>query len=268
MSKVVLITGASSGFGKAMAEYLSQQGYKVYGTSRNMGTTGSSNSYKIIGMDVQNQDSIQQAVEQIIAQEGSLDVLINNAGISVISPLEESPMEMAEDIMNTNLFGVLRVCQAVLPNMRNQNSGLIINISSIGGRMGLPFRGLYSASKFALEGVTETLSMEVKPFGISVCLVEPGEFKTRIGENRIGIALAENSVYRDICLKLEEVADNLLKKAPNPNIMGPFIHNIIKTKNPKLRYKIGSFSEKISPVLKNILPGRWFEKIIIYFYQL
>jgi len=268
MSKVVLITGASSGFGEAIAVYLSRQGYKVYGTSRKSGTKCSSRSYEMIAMDVQNQVSVQEAIDQIVAQEGTIDVLINNAGISVISPLEETPLDMVDDIMNTNLYGVLRVCQAVLPVMRHQNSGLIINISSIGGLIGLPFRGIYSASKFALEGLTESLSMEVKPFGISVCLIEPGDFKTSITQNRLDISLAQNSVYQRTCQDLAEVADQQIQNAPSPDIMGPFINNIIEAKKPKLRYKIGSFSEKISPVLKKFLPDRWFEKIILYFYKL
>lgn len=147
-----------------MAGYLSQKGLSVWGTSRKADPATAPTNFKMIPMDVQDMDSIRVAVERIIEEEGRIDVLINNAGISLISPLEETPIEILQAVMDVNLYGVLRVCQAVIPTMRQQKNGCIINVSSIGGIMGLPFRGVYSASKFALEGLTESLSMEMKPF--------------------------------------------------------------------------------------------------------
>jgi len=207
-------------------------------------------------------------VKQVVQEAGRIDVLVNNAGIGAIGPLEESPLEVADSVFNTNLYGVLRVCQAVLPVMRQQGDGLIINVSSIGGVMGLPFRGIYSASKFALEGLTESLSMEVKPFGISVCMVEPGDFNTEIGRNRLITGLDDNSAYRSTCTRLQETVDRQMERAPGPEAMGPLIHRIITGRNRKLRYKLGSVSERFSVLLKTLLPGRWFERIVLGFYKL
>ena len=170
--------------------------------------------------------------------------------------------------METNFFGVLRLCRTVLPWMRKQNEGLIINTSSIGGLLGLPFRGAYSASKFAVEGLTEALSMEVKPFNIRVCLVEPGDFSTDIGRNRSDASLPPKSPYKDICTVLGQLATIQVEEAPSPEKMGPLIHSIIEARHPRLRYKIGSPMEKLSPEIKKIMPGRWFEKMIMHFYRL
>jgi len=251
-----------------MADHLRSKGYTVYGTSRKSNLTNPPSGVSFLKMDVNDYASVRAAVNQLVSETGRIDILINNAGIGSIGPLEESPMEVVESVMNTNLYGVLRVCQAVLPIMRQQGDGLIINISSIGGVMGLPFRGAYSASKFALEGLTESLSLEVKPFGISVCMVEPGDFNTEISQNRLVTGLDDRSVYRDTCRRLQETVDRQMERAPNPEAMGPLIHHIIERKNRKLRYKLGSVTEKLSVSLKTLLPGRWFEKIVSGFYKL
>jgi len=268
MQKVVLITGASSGFGKVMAQFLSQKGLSVWGTSRKASQETNAGDYKMIPMDVQDSDSIEAAVERIIAKDNRIDVLINNAGISLVSPLEETPLETMQTVMDVNLYGTLRVCQAVVPVMRQQKSGLIINVSSIGGLMGLPFRGVYSASKFALEGLTESLSMEMKSFGITVCMVEPGDFKTNIAQNRLHVELNDNSPYGDTSAMVEKTADMQMEKAANPELIGPAVYSIIRKEKPKLRYRVGSLTEKLSVFLKTILPGRYFEKIILGYYNL
>ena len=268
MQKVVLITGASSGFGKVMARYLAQKGFSVWGTSRKAGRESGPGGYKMVDMDVQDNDSIRAAVERIKAEGHRIDVLIHNAGISLVSPLEETPVETMQAVMDVNLYGVLRVCRAVLPVMRQQKSGLIINISSIGGLMGLPFRGVYAASKFALEGFTESLSMELKSYGISVCMVEPGDFKTRIVQNRLRIDLDGDSPYGQTHTRVEEVANLQMEKAAGPERMGPAVYKIIMKENPKLRYRVGSFTEKLSVLLKMVLPGRYFEKMILGYYRL
>lgn len=268
MKKVVLITGASSGFGKVMAQYLSQKGCSVWGTSRKADHKTHANEYKMIRMDVQDNDSIKAAVDQIIAVDNRIDVLINNAGISLVSPLEETPLETMQTVMDVNLYGVLRVCRAVIPVMRQQKSGLIINVSSIAGLMGLPFRGVYSASKFALEGLTESLSMEMKSFGISVCMVEPGDFKTKIAQNRLRVDLESTSPYGETNDMIEKTANMQMEKAASPECMGPAVYNIISKQKPKLRYRVGSFTEKLSVLLKRVIPGRIFETIIRRYYHL
>ena len=166
MSKVVLITGGSSGIGKSIGEYLHQKGFTVYGTSRNPEKITNS-VFPLVALDVRNASSIQQAVAAVIASCGRIDVVINNAGVGITGPLEEIPTEEIKNNFETNFFGPIEVMKAVLPQMRAQKSGLIINVTSIAGYMGLPYRSVYSASKGALELITEALRMEVKSFGIS-----------------------------------------------------------------------------------------------------
>ena len=164
MNKVVLITGGSSGIGKSIGEFLHHKGFVVYGTSRNPEKVVNA-IFPLIALDVRDVDSINKAVAKVIAISGRLDVVINNAGVGITGPLEEIPTSEIKNNFETNLFGPIEVMKAVLPQMRVQQSGLIINITSIAGYMGLPYRSVYSASKGALELITEALRMEVKPFG-------------------------------------------------------------------------------------------------------
>jgi short-subunit dehydrogenase len=266
MEKVVFVTGVSSGFGKVIAEYLYSKGFVVYGTSRKGNTSTKPFPYQVLKMDVKDSNSVSEAVSHIVKEQRSIDVLINNAGISISSSLEESSDEDIQNIMDTNLYGAMRTCRAVLPHMRKNKSGLIINIGSIAGLMGLPFMGLYSTSKFALEGFTESLSLEVQSFGIKVCIVEPGDFYTQILENR-KLRKPQDSSYISFFETVITSSEQKMKSAPSPDPMGPFIYKIINTKKLKLRYKIGSFVEKLSPVVKTIVSGRMFEKIMLSYYK-
>ncbi len=173
--KVIIITGASSGFGKATAELLSQKGHTVYGLCRR---AMEDTQIKYRQCDVRNRENIRSVVEQIVAEQGRVDVLINNAGMGIGGALELATGEEIDLQMGTNFMGCVNMCQAVLPYMRKARAGKIINLSSIGGVMGLPYQGFYSASKFAIEGFSEALSAEVRRFGIRVCMVEPGDFAT------------------------------------------------------------------------------------------
>ena len=197
MSKVVLVTGASSGIGKSIATFLQSKGYKVFGTSRNPKNVEDF-SFEIIALDVLKVETIDMAIDYIIKKEGRLDVLINNAGMGITGPIEDTPTDEMRAVFNTNLFGAIDVMKAVLPQMRKQKSGLIINVTSIAGYMGLPFRGLYSATKGALELVTEATSMEVKAFGIKVVNVAPGDFATNIAAGRYHTPVFENSAYKEV----------------------------------------------------------------------
>ena len=165
MSKVVLITGGSSGIGKSTGEFLQNKGFKVYGTSRNPNNYANS-KFPLLELDVKDVASIIKAVNNIIEAEGRLDVLINNAGAGITGPLEEIPDVEMKANFETNFFGPINVIKSVLPQMRSQKSGLIINVTSIAGYMGLPYRGIYSASKSALSLATEAFRMELKPFNI------------------------------------------------------------------------------------------------------
>lgn len=264
MNKVVLITGASSGIGKITADYLSQKGCKVYGTSRS--DRENNFSFSLLQLDVNKADTIENAVQFILEKEGRLDVVINNAGMGIAGPIEDTPTEEMRKVFDTNLFGAIDVMKAVLPQMRQQKSGLIINITSIAGYMGLPFRGMYSASKAAFEIVTETLRMEVKEFGIHVTNVAPGDFATNIAAGRYHTPVFENSAYKEIYRKNLETMDAHVDSGSDPVHMAEKIFQIMQNPNPRIHYKVGSFMQKFSIVLKRILPDKMYERLLMNHY--
>jgi short-subunit dehydrogenase len=267
MKKTVLITGASSGIGKAIGEYLLTKDFEVYGTSRNPSNISHSD-FPLIALDVRDASSIKTAIAQVIKQSGKIDILINNAGVGITGPIEEIPAQEIKNNFDTNFFGPIEVIKAVLPQMRAQHSGLIINITSIAGYMGLPYRGIYSASKGALELVTEALRMEVKDFGIKITNVAPGDFATNIAAGRYHAPLLEGSAYKKTYETVLHTMNSHVDKGNNPLQMAQAIHKIIQTPNPKIHYKIGAFMQKFSIVLKRILPDKVYEKMIIKHYEL
>lgn len=267
MSKVVLITGGSSGIGKTVGNYLQTKGYKVYGSSRNPENVTDS-SFPLIAIDVRNSQTIQQAVQEIIDKEGKIDVLINNAGVGITGPVEEIPLDEIQNNFHTNVFGPIEMMKAVLPFMRNQKSGLIINVTSIAGYMGLPFRGIYSASKGALELITESIRMEVKPFNIKVTNVAPGDFATDIAARRFHAPVLEDSAYKEVYSQQLATIDTHVNDGGDPVEMAKAIDAIIQTKNPKVHYKVGAFMQKFSIFLKKILPDTVYEKILMNHYKI
>jgi len=253
MSKVVLVTGASSGIGKAIATFLYSKGYTVYGTSRNP-KNEKDFSFELIALDV--------------LKEGRLDVLVNNAGMGITGPVEETPTDEMRAVFNTNLFGAIDVMKAVLPQMRKQNAGVIINVTSIAGYMGLPFRGLYSATKGALEIVTEAARMEVKNFGIEIVNVAPGDFATNIAAGRYHTPVFANSAYKDNYQTNLDLMDAHVGSGMDPIEMAKIVYKITNTKHPKIHYKVGGFVEKFSIFLKRILPDKMYEKLLMNHYKL
>jgi NAD(P)-dependent dehydrogenase (short-subunit alcohol dehydrogenase family) len=183
--KVVLITGASSGIGRATAELLTSRGYRVFGTARNLDTVVPLQGVELLSLDVRDDASVACGVETALSRAGRIDVLVNNAGYTVVGAIEETSPSEAQALFDTNVFGVLRMVRAVLPAMRRQGSGTIVNTSSVLGFLPGPFMGLYASSKHALEGLSESLDHEVCGFGIRVVLVEPNFTKTQIGANAI-----------------------------------------------------------------------------------
>lgn len=265
--KVVFITGASSGIGKSIAEYLQNKNYKVYGTSRNPQNYPNS-QVKLLAVDVLNSQSILTAVQEIISTENRIDILINNAGAGITGALEEIPMDEIKKNFDTNLFGPIAVMKAVLPYMRKQKSGLIINITSIAGYMGLPYRSVYSASKGALELITEALRMEVKEFGIQITNVAPGDFATNIAQGRYHAPLMQGSDYEKSYGKTLELMNSHVDSGSNPIEMAEAVYKIIITPQPKIHYKVGAFLQKFSIVLKRILPDKVYEKMLMNHYKL
>ena len=267
MSKVVLITGGSSGIGKAIGDFLFHKGFTVYGTSRNPEKVSNS-LFPLIALDVRNADSIHSAVATLVETTGRLDIVINNAGVGITGPLEEIPMEEIKNNFETNFFGPIEVMKAVLPQMRSQQSGLIINITSIAGYMGLPYRSVYSASKGALELITEALRMEVKSFGIQIANVAPGDFATNIAAGRFHAPVVQGSAYEAVYGNVLQTMDAHVDSGSNPNEMAEAVYQIILNPNPKIHYKVGAFMQKFSIVLKRILPDKVYEKMLMNHYKL
>lgn len=267
MNKVVLITGGSSGIGKSIGEFLHHKGFVVYGTSRTPERVLNS-IFPLIALDVRNADSIHSAVEKVIAVSGRIDVVINNAGVGITGPLEEIPMEEIKNNFETNFFGPIEVMKAVLPQMRSQQSGLIINITSIAGYMGLPYRSVYSASKGALELITEALRMEVKTFGIQITNIAPGDFATNIAAGRFHAPVIKGSAYELSYGNNLKTMDEHVDSGSNPNEMAEAVYSVIQKSNPKIHYKVGAFMQKFSIVLKRVLPDTVYEKMLMNHYKL
>lgn len=267
MSKVVLITGGSSGIGKSIGEFLTLKGFTVYGTSRNPERYNDI-KFELLQLDVSHVESIEKAVKSIINKSGRLDVLINNAGAGITGPVEEIPMDDIKQNFETNFFGPINVIKSVLPQMRKQASGLIINITSIAGYMGLPYRGIYSTSKGALELLTEAMRMELKDFNIQMTNVAPGDFATNIAAGRYHAPVLENSPYKIPYGNTLKLMDAHVDAGKDPLLMAKAIHKIILTEKPKVHYKVGEFMQKFSIVLKRILPDKVYEKILQNHYKL
>ena len=268
MKKVVFITGASSGFGKVTADYLSKQGYCVYGTSRNP-KEEYTNKIRMLKMDVTDRSSIESAVSIIIKEQDRIDVLINNAGIGIGGALELATEEEIRLQMHTNFLGCVNVCNSIIPFMRSQKNGLIINVSSIGGVLGIPFQGFYSASKFAIEGYSETLSLELRPFNIKVCLLEPGDFATGFTDNRkISILTKNSDFYKEQFNRTLKIIEKEERNGGNPILVAKTLHRIIETKHPKFRYKVGGILQIVFAKAKAFIPDRIYQYLLCIYYNL
>lgn len=262
MTKVVLITGISSGFGKAIAELLSTKGYIVYGISRKQSNDLTGN-IKVLQADVTDMISVQKAVSALIGKEGRIDVLINNAGMGISGSIEDSSPEDINLQMNTNFMGYVNMIQAVLPAMRKLGGATIVNISSIGGLMGLPYQGFYAASKFAVEGLSEALRMELIPFHIKVIVVQPGDFFTNFTANRKPVKTAGlNSAYEIQFQKTLSIIEKDEKGGLPPYFLARKLAKILEQKNPCHHYIIATLEQKFAVVLKRLLPGSWFSGIL------
>ncbi|HYL97817.1 MAG TPA: SDR family oxidoreductase [Blastocatellia bacterium] len=262
--KVVLITGASSGIGKVCAEHLATRGYRVFGTQRApVESVESINGVELISLDVTEDESVRGAVESVRQRSGRIDAVVNNAGYALMGSVEETSLEEARAQMETNFFGVLRVCGAVLPLMRSQGSGYIINISSLAGVLGLPFSGLYSASKFAVEGMTESLRLETKRHGIRVVLIEPGDFRTQLPANRrIAEGQGPKSPYLDLFKRVSAAQEKDEANAPTPEPIAMLVDKILRSTAPRLRYTTGMTGQRIVVPMKRLLPQRTFEWVL------
>ena len=266
MSKVVFITGAAGGLGLGIAQYLANRGYTVYGTSRR--SQAVIDGMKMLVADVTDGPSIEACISQIVNEQGRLDVVINNAGLGIASPLETVSIADVQQVLDTNITGVIRVVQAALPQMRLQRSGLIINISSIGSEIGLPYRGVYSATKAAVDRLSEAMRMELTGFGIQVCIIQPGGVKTDINKNRIHTELITGNAYKNNFDIAYEMINKSVDQGLDVKVFGELVFHILQQRRVKAVYRIGTRAEKMSVLLKSILPSSYFEKMVRKHYGL
>ena len=265
-AKVVLVTGASSGIGRACADLLARSGFTVYGTSRSTAEGETEGGWTSFPIDVRDEASVLRGVDRVLAQEGRLDALVNSAGYGIGGAVEDTTVHEARDLFETNFFGALRVCQAVLPHLRTQGAGTIVNVSSIGGRIALPFQGLYSASKFALEGLTEALRMEVKPLGIRVVLVEPGDTRTPFTAHRRRMT-ATGDAYLGRYKRALDRAERDEAAGIRPEAVARLVLRVLRRRSPRLRYTVGNPFQRLAVCLRGVLPGRLFEWGIMRYYR-
>ncbi|MBS3133128.1 SDR family oxidoreductase [Candidatus Woesearchaeota archaeon] len=247
MSKVVLITGCSSGIGLATAVFLSKKGSRVYASVRDFGKKDNlvaaaekeNASVEILQLDVTDDESVTNAVEQVIAKEGRIDVLINNAGYGLMGPAETVTIEQAKDEFEVNFFGLLRVTQAVLPCMRKQKSGHIINVSSIAGIKAMPTSDLYNASKFAVEGLTEAMAPTMALAGIRMSLIEPGPVATQFnkGSMKVGERMKGVELYKKVTEKMIANRNKRFRDAQKPEEIAALINEAVTAEKPHLRYQ-------------------------------
>jgi short-subunit dehydrogenase len=256
--KVILVTGSSSGNGQAIARLLTQKGFTVFGTSRNPSSVQTMPGVEVLPLDVCSDDSVNACLNTVLKKVGRMDILVNNAGYVLGGAIEESALEQVKAQFETNIFGVARMVKAVLPIMRRQGNGQIINISSAVGLAGLPFVGFYSASKFAMEGYTEALRHEVKPFQIRVSLVEPGFIKTNLFHNtQYGTdRVSDYDPWRE---RASEAQRQYVEKALEPTQVAECVLHVIESKSPKLRNTVGKDASRVFR-LRRFLPESLFEQ--------
>ncbi|MEO7766060.1 MAG: SDR family oxidoreductase [Ferruginibacter sp.] len=262
MKKVILVTGASSGIGLACANALLAKGHTVYGSTRDLNRLKSV-SFNPVELDVTDDISVSIAVNNIVKAEGKVDVLVNNAGNGVAGPAYAMPVDKAKKQFEVNFFGVVRMCSAVLPGMIENKQGLIINISSLAGLFGLPYQSMYSASKYAVEGYSQSLRMELRNAGVRVVIINPGDFKSDFSQNRekipFNITNAKLSEEYNAAVSAMEKDESI---APGPDSLAKQLCKIIDSSNPSHRYLVGQVGQTIVPALKRILPGSFFEKLM------
>ena len=262
MKKVILVTGASSGIGLACANALQAKGHTVYGSSRDVKRL-SSVSFKPVEMDVTDDASVKAAVDKIIKAEGKIDVLVNNAGNGVTGPAYAMPVESAKKQFEVNFFGVVRVSSAVIPKMIEAGQGMVINMSSLAGLFGLPYQSMYSASKYAIEGYSQSLRMELRNTGVKVVLINPGDFKTDFTQNRerVPFPIKNEKLEKEFNTAVASIEKDESVGA-NPDAIGKKLCQIVELSNPKPRYLVGAFGQTIAATLKTILPNGLFEKLM------
>ena len=267
MKKTVLVTGASAGIGKATAIYLAQNGYLVYGAARRTEAMQDLISYGItpIALDVTKEESMVKCVNQIFQKDGSIDILVNNAGFGLEGAIEDIAIADARYQLEVNVLGAMRLTQLVLPKMRKNRCGKIVNISSVGGKIVFPLGGWYHASKFAMEALSDSLRNEVREFGIDVIVIEPGATQSEWGNIATDslLKVSGHTAYKELAAKTHHVFTRLSNDAVAPVVIAKLIRKGIEAKSPKTRYTTNQMASSLLLFLKRILPDKNMDKLIM-----
>lgn len=260
--RVVLVTGASSGFGRAIAESLAADGLQVFGTVRTPAAARAT-AFTTLQLDVTRDDSVADAVDHVIRTAGRIDAVVNNAGMGIAGAIEDTTVEEAREQFETNFFGTHRMCRAVLPHMRARGTGHILNMSSLAGHVPLPFQGFYSATKFAIEAYSEALRMELRPFGIAVSMIEPGDFATGFtAKRRMTAASTPSSPYHVPCaLAIARMARDEQANVDLSPVVDT-VKTILGRRNPALRYPRATVVQRAFVAVRPFLPHALVEYLI------
>lgn len=257
-SPVVLVSGVSSGIGQAVASALAAKGFEVFGTSRNPQRTAPISGVELMQLDVTSDASVTRAVSTVIQRAGRIDVLVNNAGIGVIGAAEESSITQAQQIFDTNFFGLVRLTREVLPHLRAQSGGRIINISSVLGFLPAPYAALYAATKHAVEGYSESLDHETREFGVRVSVVEPAYTNTSFGTNAIDADSPIDS-YAVTREHVQQALTEAVHAGDDPAVVAQVVLKAATSRTPKLRYPAGPMARRLS-LLKRFAPVALLDK--------
>jgi NAD(P)-dependent dehydrogenase (short-subunit alcohol dehydrogenase family) len=264
--KTVAVIGASSGIGLACALHLARRGYRVFGTSR--GAPPGEQAFEYVPMDVTSEASVDHAIDVILERAGSLDAVVHCAGFGYAGAIEDTSLAEAQQQFDTNFFGVLRVLRRTLPLLR-ASRGRVVQISSIGGEIALPFQGMYCASKFALEGLTEALHHELHPSGVAVVLVQPGDFRTGFTDRRKLVrAAGPASSYQAQFERTLGVYTLDEQSGPDPRDVARVVERALAARRPRLRYTVGMPLQRASVPLKKLLPWRLFAAVLRWMYAI
>jgi short-subunit dehydrogenase len=267
MKKTILVTGASAGIGKATAILLAQKGYNVYGVARRIEKMDDLLNYGIIpvAMDITNDESVRGGLDKILKEAGRIDILVNNAGFGLEGAIEDISIEDARYQLEVNVFGAMRLAQLVLPKMRENKYGKIVNISSVGGKVAFPLGGWYHASKFALEALSDSMRNEVREFGIDVVVVEPGATRSEWGNiaTKSLIKVSGHTAYKDLTAKTHKLFTKLSGNMQEPAEIAKLVIRAIESKNPKARYSAKEINSRILLFLKKILSDKLMDKLIM-----
>lgn len=271
--RVILITGASTGFGRATAERLANAGWTVFGTSRRAPAPEelpkerpAAGTVTMVKLDVRAEEQARACVAGVVARTGRIDALLNNAGYSLCGAVEENTMDEVIGLFQTNFFGYVRMIREVLPILRQQGGGKIINVGSLAGIVGVPFHTHYSATKFAIEGLSEGLRLEARRFGVHVSLIEPSDFKTEGTEARVYPG-APVEAYRAVRERAVKIMIRSEQSGPGPEAFAALVERILKTAKPRLRYRVGGDAQWV-PLAKTLLPVWAYEAAVRGSYKL